>query len=740
MSRLIQPVILILAVALGASAARAAPDGQTLDVEPQQLNGRRMLPAWETAWERRAVLRKDTAGDVNGFRLSQPPLYGASEAPVQPVRHYAEYDPVDAIYYAWEPGLFNTFFGGITTALLAHTTVQIYILHHGASDRTLLETALTNLGHAPADVSFVDVSTLGDYYEWQSELPFDRSLESFWIVDYGPAFVEDGSGLLSIIDPRYYTLRVNDDAVPTKIASQLGVNVFRPDISIEGGNLFSDGRGTCFSSGMAVAENGPQSEADLNEILRAYYGCDKTIWLWPLYGEPTGHIDMFLKNASSTTLLVGQYDPAVDPDNAALLDLNVQLLNAETNADGSPFSILRVPMPDNSDGVWRTYLNGIVVNDLVLVPTYQNHATHEASALAVLGQAFGGRTVVSLDGEDIIEWGGAIHCVTRTRPVATHAPMQSPPAPECGGQYDCTQGCGEITATGECFYGVPAFCEADQITTELCLPEERCGWLLGGGYFACVPADCGTISAQGECHRPTGWDEVVVTCSPEGFPVGQRCAAGSLCAIDAGGDAGCELCTTNECAAGERGCDSDGNAWRCGLAENGDNCLRVLTTECVGDQGCDDGECLCSDQCTPGEVGCDGDGDRWVCGEADDGDACTDRVVTPCREEETCVAGVCECEDQCSVGEQGCDSDGNAWTCGEAADGDDCTDRVVTACGVGTECRDAVCVVTLQHDEGCGCASARRGSGGAGAAGGPFALVFVLLWLNWRRRRTTRIS
>jgi hypothetical protein len=272
MSRSIQIPSVILVFALGASAPRAAPDQQALDAEPQLLSGRLMLPAWETAWERRALLRKDSAGDVNGFRLSQPLLYGVSEAPSQPVRHYAEYDPVDAIYYIWEPGLFDALFGGITTEILNRTTIQVFILHHGAADRSLLESALTGLGHDPAGVSFVDVSTLGDYYEWQTELPFDRSLESFWMMDFGPAFVEDGAGFLSLIDPRYYTMRVNDDAVPTKLASALGVNVFRPDIGIEGGNFFSDGRGTCFTTGMAVAENGPQTEADLTEILRAYYG------------------------------------------------------------------------------------------------------------------------------------------------------------------------------------------------------------------------------------------------------------------------------------------------------------------------------------------------------------------------------------------------------------------------------------------------------------------------------------
>ena len=66
-----------------------------------------MLPAWETAWERRAQLRKDTAAQLHNYKLSRPELYAVTTAPATPVHHYAEYDPADAIYYVWESGMFD---------------------------------------------------------------------------------------------------------------------------------------------------------------------------------------------------------------------------------------------------------------------------------------------------------------------------------------------------------------------------------------------------------------------------------------------------------------------------------------------------------------------------------------------------------------------------------------------------------------------------------------------------------
>lgn len=665
-----------------ADARPARPSGIYL---PRLPDGRPILPAWETGWEHRLRRQKtDQQAWLQSFRDDHPELYGVTTPPLQPVHHYAEFDPVDAIYYAWEPGTFDTFFAGLTHELITRTGVTVYLLHHGAEERATLETLIAAEGDDPADASFIDVSTLGPYYTWQTEWPFDRSLESFWTVDFGPFFVQDGAGRLGIQDPRYYFFRINDDAIPSKLAALQGLTVWRPDLDWEGGNLFSDGQGTCFTSYMHLAENLPQTQQQIENQLFQYFGCEKVIWLWPLHGEGTGHIDMFFKNASPTVLLVGQYDPADDPVNAERLDQNAALLASETNAAGAPFEVFRFPMPSHSGDIWRTYANGIVVNDLVLVPTYAQTRTHESEALTAIGAAFAGRTVVGLDADAIIEWGGAIHCVTRTRPVATLEPTGETPGDACGGASLCTPGCGAITNTGLCEHGDPVYCDGGEPVVESCYSDERCGWDLQGDYFYCVPQGCTGLAARGECRTSDDGITAAVWCE-DGFPVGEACPAAADCGYDA----------------------------------------------TLGRMACTGG---CLDECAAGEGGCEPNGDAWRCDEANDGDDCLERIVTPCPAGAPCESGACGCLDECAAGEGGCDATGIPWHCDEAGDGDDCLEPVADPpCESGRSCNGGHCKTP---DSGCGCHAAGAGWGGAGGWGPLLALALVaLLWIRRGRSR-----
>jgi agmatine deiminase len=126
---------------------------------------------------------------------------------------------------------------------------------------------------------------------------------------------------------------------------------------------------------------------------------------------------MFLKVAPDATVLLGDYDPHTDPENARILAQNAALLQVTTNVAGRHFRVVRVPMLENRDGMFRTYLNGLVVNDIVLLPTYRDYPVEERAAAAAHRLAFPGRQVIGLVADEIIRRGGAIHCATRAQPV-----------------------------------------------------------------------------------------------------------------------------------------------------------------------------------------------------------------------------------------------------------------------------------------------------------------------------------
>ncbi len=144
----------------------------------------------------------------------------------------------------------------------------------------------------------------------------------------------------------------------------------------------------------------------------------------------------------------------------------------------------------------------------------------------------------------------------------------------------------------------------------------------------------------------------------------------------------------------------------------------------------------CVDECQAGETGCSDDAQQvWTCGEANDGDDCLDKVFSDCGQGKHCENGSCVagCADECQAGQSGCLSDGQGiWVCGEAGDGDDCLDRIQSACTEGTVCRAGRCEDSGSNSSGssgCGC----RSTGSGGVPFWPLGLVLGFLGLLKKR-------
>ncbi|HWN67254.1 MAG TPA: agmatine deiminase family protein, partial [Haliangium sp.] len=128
----------------------------------------------------------------------------------------------------------------------------------------------------------------------------------------------------------------------------------------------------------------------------------------PLHGEPTGHVDMFATVTGPGQVIVGRYDPGVDPENAVRLDRTAIILRR------AGFRVRRLPMPSHGDGVFRSYTNSLAINGVVVVPVYPEAAEGEDEAFAVFRAAYPGRRIVPVVASDIITLYGAVHCTTLT--------------------------------------------------------------------------------------------------------------------------------------------------------------------------------------------------------------------------------------------------------------------------------------------------------------------------------------
>ncbi len=253
-----------------------------------------------------------------------------------------------------------------------------------------------------------------------------------WARDHGPAFVlrtRRGKTEAAIVDWGFnawggkYPPYDADDAVPTRIAEELGLPVFHPGIVMEGGAVDFNGAGTVLTTRSCLLNknrNRTLSKTDIECFLRDYYGQRHVVWLGDgIEGDDTdGHIDDLARFLDARTIAIGMETNRRDP-NFAILQRARRALDQARDQDGRPFDIIELPMPKpvSHDGqrLPATYLNFYFVNGALLVPTFGQPA-RDRQAMAVLQHHLPRRKVMGVDCRALI-WGlGAIHCFTQQIP------------------------------------------------------------------------------------------------------------------------------------------------------------------------------------------------------------------------------------------------------------------------------------------------------------------------------------
>jgi agmatine deiminase len=253
-----------------------------------------------------------------------------------------------------------------------------------------------------------------------------------WTRDHGPAFVVRtwrGRTYGAVVDWAYnawggkYPPYDADDAVPTRVAEELGLPVFYPDIVMEGGAVDFNGAGTVMTTTSCLLNrnrNPHLSRTQLEQYLKDYYGQSHVIWLGDgIAGDDTdGHIDDLARFVGPRTVVIGiERDPR-DVNYAVLLDNRRRLARAR-DQDGRPLEIVEMPMPrpvvHKGQRLPATYMNFYFVNGGVLVPTFGD-ARRDGEALAILQRLWPRRRIVGIDCRALI-WGlGAMHCLTQQQP------------------------------------------------------------------------------------------------------------------------------------------------------------------------------------------------------------------------------------------------------------------------------------------------------------------------------------
>lgn len=356
---------------------------QTIDVEPQEPRPLRTLPA---EWAPQSAIL-----------ISWP---------------HAETDWADILDEVTEC------YVRMAYAIAAHQPLIVLVVE-GLDVSSLLEKRLPQAVFS--NITFVVVSKTNDT----------------WVRDYGFLTVQSTGGA-ELMDFRFNGWGGKFQADHDNAANRLlfetqllrGHYVGALDFELEGGGIESDGRGTLLTTAECLLNPNRRRQGDavptpdkaqVEALLKERLGVERILWLHHGYlaGDDTdSHIDTLARLCPNDTIIYVQCTDTVDEHYEALAAME-QELQAFRTLEGKPYRLIPVPLPDacydEEERLPATYANFLIMNKVVLVPTYAQ-PEKDALALKNIQKAFPEREIIGVDCRALIRQHGSLHCATMQFP------------------------------------------------------------------------------------------------------------------------------------------------------------------------------------------------------------------------------------------------------------------------------------------------------------------------------------
>ena len=249
-----------------------------------------------------------------------------------------------------------------------------------------------------------------------------------WLRDSGPITLRDGNHF-RLLDFCFTAWggkfeASQDDRLVEALSTQ-GVFGSTPrqriEFALEGGAIETDGDGTLLTTWQCLHERHPGLDrAELSAKLADWLQQDRVLWLdhGALEGDDTdAHIDTLARFAPGNTIVFQACDDAADSHYADLKAMADDIA-ALRSKDGQPYRLFPLPWAkpvwDAGRRLAASYANYLIINGAVLMPAYGD--ANDASAAAVLAQAYPGREVVPVPCRALIWQNGSLHCITMQLP------------------------------------------------------------------------------------------------------------------------------------------------------------------------------------------------------------------------------------------------------------------------------------------------------------------------------------
>lgn len=263
----------------------------------------------------------------------------------------------------------------------------------------------------------------------------EAPLNDAWMRDIGPTFVHRADGSVAAVDWVFngwggqdWAQWDRDEKIGATVAGLAGTPVISSPLVNEGGGIQVDGEGTVLVTDTVQLDPGRNpgmTRAEVEAELARTIGATHVVWLprgltrdSERFGT-RGHVDIVAAITSPGRLLLHSQQDPNHPDYLVCQEIRAAL-EASHDAAGRSWEITEMPAPatltDAEGFVDYSYINHLVVNGGVIACSFGDPV--DATAAAILGEQYPGRTVVTVDARPLFERGGGIHCITQNQPSA----------------------------------------------------------------------------------------------------------------------------------------------------------------------------------------------------------------------------------------------------------------------------------------------------------------------------------
>jgi agmatine deiminase len=354
--------------------------------------------------------------------------------------HPADFDPSASICFIWTTDFYEIV-PKLAGIISQKDKVSLFVKEN--ADRKNIQLILNKYESNLGNIDFVPL-------KW---IPANA-----WLRDFGPVYLVSDQGNKKLVNFLYFRSRLK---FVDQIAEKQNIPLTQVSLNSTGGSREINGKGTAILvESHELLENKPKSKEVIEAELKNALHLEKIIWLkqgipqddgqfaGPIYQDiypngVNGHVDEFCRFVDAQTVLISSVSDAEAASHPILaeakkrLDENYRILMESTDQDGTKLNVIQVPFAPlllfeqrTPQGKRKTaavtsYMNFIVTNSLVILPSYMDVAVDsnreafqakENEVIRIFQEVFPSKEIIPVPAYDLNRFSGGFHCISINKP------------------------------------------------------------------------------------------------------------------------------------------------------------------------------------------------------------------------------------------------------------------------------------------------------------------------------------